>query len=176
MTAADGVDSAIDPGVRRQMPLPDQVIDALNQYVTSTMDVTQHVARWLGVGTADAEAFGHVAYAQDRGTPISPKDLARRIGLSTGATTTLINRLESAGLVVRSREHRDRRVVTLRIPPDVEEQTLRFFAPLRDRVDALMKQHPPELLRQLVTVLDELNLATADVVRSLESSRPRHGS
>lgn len=157
-------------GTREQMPLADQVVDALRVHAADTTDVIHHLARWLGVGTADAEAFGQVVYHQDRGTPLSPTLLARRVGLSTGATTALLNRLEAAGLVVRSREHRDRRVVTLRVPPDVKGQAVRFFAPLGDRVDAMMQQHPPELLRQIVTVLDELHVAIAEVVDGFEAS------
>ena len=157
-------------GARDQMPLADQVVDALQVYTADNADVVHHLARWLGVSTADAEAFGQVVYHQDRGTPLSPTVLGRRIGLSTGATTALLNRLETAGLVVRSREHRDRRVVTLRVPPDVKEQAVRFFAPLGARVEAMMRQHPPELLRQLVTVLDELHLAISEVVEGFETS------
>ena len=155
---------------RSQLPLADQVVDALRVYAADNTDVTHHLARWLGVGTADAEAFGQLVYSQSRDTPLTPTLLGRRIGLSTGATTALLNRLEAAGLVVRSREHQDRRVVTLRVPPHVNEQAMRFFAPLSERVEVMMQQHSPELLRQIVAVLDDLHEAIAEVVGDLEVS------
>ena len=171
-TAPQAIDAATagDEIVRDRMPLADQVVDALRIYAADNAEVMNHLAEWLGVGTNDAEAFGQVLYNQDRGMPLSPTVLGRRIGLSSGATTALLNRLEARGLVVRSREHRDRRVVTLRIPPDVEERATRFFAPLGDRVDAMTQQHPPELIRQLVTVLDDLHVAITEVLDGFRTS------
>ena len=160
---------------RSQLPLADQIVDALRVYAADNTDVTHHLARWLGVGTADAEAFGQLVYSQSRDTPLTPTLLGRRIGLSTGATTALLNRLEAAGLVVRSREHQDRRIVSLRVPPHVNEQAMRFFAPLSERVELMMQQHPPELLRQIVTVLDDLHEAIAEVVDDFEMSAPTGG-
>jgi len=161
---------------RAGMPLADQVVDALRVHAADDADVVHHLARWLGVNPADARAFGEVLYAQERGTPLSPTVLAGRLGLSSGATTALLNRLETAGLLVRSREHRDRRVVTLRIVPQVQEQADRFFAPLATRVDEMMASHPEELLRSVVGILDELHLAVAEVVQGFDgSTAPRPG-
>lgn len=158
---------------RAQMPVADQVVDALRVYAADNADVTHRLARWLGVNSADAEAFGQVIYNQDRGTPLSPSALAQRLGLTTGATTTVINRLEAAGLVLRSREHQDRRIVTLRIPPEVKEQAIGFFTPLADRVDELMRRHPEEFLRSIVTVLDEIHVAIAAVVDEFDRAPQR---
>jgi len=153
---------------RPGMPAADQVIDALRVFAADSTDITHHLARWLGVSAGDAEAFGEVLYAQDRGTPMSPGALSRRIGLSSGATGSLLNRLETAGLLIRSREHRDRRMVTLRIVPAVRAQAVGFFQPVADRVDAMMKEHPEELLRTVVALLDQLHLVTAEVLDNLE--------
>jgi MarR family transcriptional regulator, organic hydroperoxide resistance regulator len=160
-------------GHRAGMPAADQVVDALRVYAADNADVTHRLARWLGVNTADAEAFGQILYSQDRGTPLSPSVLAHRLGLTTGATATVLNRLEAAGLVVRSREHRDRRVVTLRIVPEVKERAIRFFLPLNDRVGTMMKNHPDELLHTVVALLDELHLAIAEVVEGFDGSPRR---
>lgn len=155
-------------GGRSGMPVADQVIDALRVFAADSADITHHLARWLGVGAGDAEAFGQVLYAQDRGTPLSPGSLSRRIGLSSGATGSLLNRLETAGLLIRSREHRDRRVVTLRITPAVKAQAVHFFQPVADRVDAMMEEHPEPLLHTVVALLDQLHQVTADVLDNLE--------
>jgi MarR family transcriptional regulator, organic hydroperoxide resistance regulator len=162
------VNEPTDP--RAGMPPADQIVDALRVYAADNADVTHRLARWLGVNAADAEAFGQVLYSQDRGTPLSPSALARHLGLTTGATATVVNRLEAAGLVTRSREHQDRRVVTLRIVPAVREQAIQFFAPLSDRVDAMMRQHPDEFLRSVVALLDELHGAITDVVDGFDQA------
>ncbi|GAA1643361.1 MarR family transcriptional regulator [Actinoplanes couchii] len=155
------------------MRAADQMVEALRVYAADNADVTHRLAHWLGVNTADAEAFGQVLHAQDRGTPLSPSALARRLGLTSGATATVINRLETAGLVARSREHRDRRIVTLRIVPEVKEHAIGFFAPLAERVDELMSRHPEEFLRSVVAVLGELHMAIAEVVEEFDRAPQR---
>jgi MarR family transcriptional regulator, organic hydroperoxide resistance regulator len=159
--------------IRAQMPVADQIVDALRVYAADDAAVTHRLARWLGVNAADAQAFGQVLYSQNRGTPLSPSVLAHRLNLTSGATATLINRLEAAGLVIRSREHRDRRIVTLRIEPDVKQQVLEFFAPLADRVDVMMKNHPEELLHAVVALLDDLHAAIAGVVEGFDQAPQR---
>ncbi len=155
---------------RARMPVADQVVDALRVYAADNADVTHRLARWLGVNAGDAEAFGAVLYEQERGTPISPSTLARRLGMGTGATATVLNRLETAGLVVRSREHRDRRVVTLRIVPEVRAQAVEFFAPLVTRVDEMMRHHPDELLRTVVALLDDLHVTIGSVIDGFDAA------
>lgn len=64
--------------------------------------------------------------AEQRGEPLSPDRLSERVSLSSGATTTLITRRERAHHVVRTREHSDRRVVTLH----AAELAGEYFSPL----------------------------------------------
>lgn len=59
--------------------------------------------------------------AEGRGQPLTPARLAARIALTPGATSTLLNRLEDAGHVVRTREHTDRRIVILHSTRTVHE-------------------------------------------------------
>jgi hypothetical protein len=66
---------------------------------------------------SDATALGQITWAAESGTPLSPAQLSRLLGMTTGATTILLNRLETAGHIRRSRESTDRRRVTLRPAP-----------------------------------------------------------
>ncbi|MCX5175203.1 MarR family transcriptional regulator [Streptomyces virginiae] len=90
-----------------------------------------------------------------------PRQLSERISLSTGATTALLNRLEAAGHITRTREHSDRRIVTLRGGPHIQERADEFFGPLADRLDAAMSPYPPQLLEQFGQFMTDLN-ATMD--------------
>ena len=49
----------------------------------------------------------------ERGTA-TPKELAAKLGVTPGNVTGLVNKLEAAGLVTRSRNNDDRRVVELK--------------------------------------------------------------
>ncbi len=103
---------------------------------------------FLGLHSTDAAALAEILYAEDKGTPMTPARPGERISLTSGATTTLLNRLERAEHVVRTRERTDRRVVTLRSSPRIVGPAREFFAPLGDALDAMLSQYSPELLGQ----------------------------
>jgi DNA-binding MarR family transcriptional regulator len=52
------------------------------------------------------------------GGELEPRDIARLSGLSRAAVSSVLNTLERDGLVERSRESHDRRLVTVRLTPD----------------------------------------------------------
>ncbi|WP_437112739.1 MarR family transcriptional regulator [Streptomyces syringium] len=102
-------------------------------------------------------ALLEIAAAEERGTPLSPARLSERNSLSTGATTALLNRLETAGHITRAREHSDRRIVTLRSGGHIQERADEFFGPLAHRLDATMSHYPPQLLEQFEAFMAGLN-------------------
>lgn len=151
----------------------DRVMDAMRVFSSDFSDITVQLARWLGVHTADATAFSEIIYAQESGEPLTPVKLSRKIGLTSGATTSLLNRLEDAGLIIRSREHTDRRRVTLRATPDIARAAKAVFDPVNERVDGMMDQYPPEFLKDVESLLDHLHVALQDAVRALQEMEPR---
>ncbi|MET0863111.1 MAG: MarR family transcriptional regulator [Nakamurella sp.] len=144
------------------------ILESLRTYASVDNELTHHLAKWLGVHSADAGALAEILNAEAKGTPLSPARLAKRISLSSGATTALLNRLESAGYLVRSREHADRRVVTLRSVAAVTEPANAFFLPLARRLDAMMSTYSPELLAQFEQFLNDINTTMTDVVGNLD--------
>ncbi|WP_328303941.1 MarR family transcriptional regulator [Streptomyces sp. NBC_00435] len=136
-------------------------MEGLRTYGGHYTELGRRFAAWLGLHSTDATAVLEIAAAEERGTPLSPARLSERIPLSTGATTALLNRLEAAGHVTRTREHSDRRVVTLRAGSHVQERADEFFGPLGHRLDAAMAHYPPELLERFASFVADLN-ATMD--------------
>jgi DNA-binding Lrp family transcriptional regulator len=67
------------------------------------------VAQRLGLSAADHRALGVIA----RAGSVTAGELAQRTGLSPGAVTGLVDRLESAGHVRRTRDPADRRRVVV---------------------------------------------------------------
>lgn len=134
-----------------------RVMENMRAFAADYTELTHHLAKWLGVHSADAAAFAEILYAEDKGSPLTPARLARRIALTSGATSSLLNRLESAELLVRTREAADRRVVTLRSVPAVSAQAGRFFAPLSERVGDLMADTAPEVLAEFERFLERLH-------------------
>lgn len=145
----------------------DRVVDALRVYSTDYAEMMAQFSKWLGVHQADAAAFAEIVYAEETGAPLTPAKLSKQIGLTSGATTSLVNRLEEAGLIVRSREHSDRRLVTLRATTDVGRTARAVFEPVSDRIDATMGQYPPEFLEDVEKLLDQLHTVFQAAARNL---------
>ncbi|MCR3749188.1 DNA-binding transcriptional regulator, MarR family [Lentzea californiensis] len=62
--------------------------------------------------------------------PMTPGTLAKALNLSASATTSVLDRLERAGHVVRDRDPGDRRRVDLRVLDTATELASTFFQPL----------------------------------------------
>lgn len=67
------------------------------------------IAERLGLSAADHKALGLIS----RAGALTAGELAQRTGLSPGAITGLVDRLESAGYVRRTRDRADRRRVVI---------------------------------------------------------------
>ncbi|WP_445401684.1 MarR family winged helix-turn-helix transcriptional regulator [Streptomyces sp. LE64] len=143
----------------------ERLAEELRSYGAGFTELGRRFAAEIGVHSTDAFALLEITSAEAQGTPLSPALLGSRIPLTSGAMTALINRLERAGYLTRTREHADRRVVTLRGTPLARERAEAFFAPVNARQDAVLSAYPPALLQQFETVLRQL--------RSTMDARPR---
>lgn len=94
----------------------------------------QAMARRLAINGTDLAAMGHVGAAQP---PIGPGELSQRLGLSPAAVTEVVDRLETAGHLIRQRDTRDRRRVQLRPSDAAIVRVTAELAPLTGELDAL---------------------------------------
>lgn len=141
------------PGIAEQRG---RLMEELRNYGSIFNQFSRLFGRWLGLYSTDSEALLEIVYGEECGAPLSPARLASRIGLSSGATTSLLNRLEDAGHIVRSRESADRRVVTLRSSPQVHTRADEFFATLAGQLDSTMSHYAPEVLASFEDLLIDL--------------------
>ena len=126
----------------------DRISDQLRAYAGGYAEISHHLARWMGLHSTDAIALTEILAAEDKDEPLSPARLAERISLTSGATTTLINRLEGRGCLERTREQTDRRIVTLRSVPAMHDAAEAFFEPLKNRVEAVYDRYSDDELAQ----------------------------
>ncbi|GAA0268234.1 MarR family winged helix-turn-helix transcriptional regulator [Cryptosporangium japonicum] len=145
----------VDPLAVAWAPEHTAAIQGLRNWAIRFAELNQHLAAWMNLPGSDANALSHVVWAAEDGKPLSPAELSRQIGMTSGATTVLLNRLEAAGHIRRSREHTDRRRVTLRPEPEAREQVRRFLAVAGVEVAEVL----------LDTGLDDLRRITAFVTR-----------
>ena len=112
--------------------------------------LTAAFARDVGVSVPELLALENL----DQRGGLGPSELARRLQLSTGAVTALVDRLEASGLVVRAAHPSDRRRVvvtrTAKAVEDLEEEA----APLASEVRRLAESLSDEELQAVGKFLD----------------------
>lgn len=148
----------------------DPIVELLG-FRLSTATVLFHtaIADQLGVGVTDMKCY---SILRQTGS-ITAGELGERVGLTTGAITGVIDRLERVGLVQRTRDPRDRRRVVLELLSNPEhEQTLNaLYAPLgRATAELVNSYSKPEQ----ATILDFITKTTA--VLEAETIRLRQKS
>ena len=82
------------------------------------------IARRLGINVADMECLGYLFNRRQA----SPTELAQHTGLSSGATTAMLDRLERAGLIERRPNPADRRGTLIHFRPVRPEIVVSWFA------------------------------------------------
>jgi len=149
-------DSLFRPGQRAR------VLQLLRSYADTHVELTRHLARTLGVPVNDALAVVEILWAEATENPLSPARLADRIGLTSGATANLLNRLETSGFVVRSREDADRRIIRLRLTAPARSRTEEFFIPTGEQLDQVLDGYDDAVLGHMEQVLTQVVAVTAD--------------
>jgi DNA-binding MarR family transcriptional regulator len=108
----------------------EELTEALNRAMrdVSAMAVlySQAVADRLGVNSSDLECLDFIAM---RGA-MTAGELADAAGLTTGAITGVIDRLERAGFAKRQRDKEDRRKVLVVLTPAVERRIMPLYEPI----------------------------------------------
>lgn len=148
------------------------VMQRLRDWATAFDELNRGLSSWMRLPVSDANALGEIVWAERSGEPMSPARLARRIGMTTGATSVLLDRLESAGHVERHRESSDRRRVTLRPTDDARAENDRFLAFAGAEIATTVRTADPDEVRAASAFLGRMTAAAAAANARL-TDRPR---
>lgn len=137
---------------------PDQVevMQRLRDWGDGSTELNQHLAQWMDLPTSDANALGHITWSADGGHPLSPAQLSRRIGMTSGATSVLLGRLEAAGHITRERSQDDLRRVHLHPTDAARERTRAFVAFAGAEIGAALRAADPDELRHVLAFLHRM--------------------
>jgi DNA-binding MarR family transcriptional regulator len=102
--------------------------------------VVLHLALAERLGLNATDLLGLQLVAEDGET--TPGRLAQVAGLTTGAITGILDRLEAARLIERSSDPADRRRVTVRLTDRRLDELLAILQPLADADEALLAERP----------------------------------
>jgi DNA-binding MarR family transcriptional regulator len=141
------------------------------QMSAATIMFHQAVADHLGLHATDHKCLDllHIK------GPLTAGQVADFTGLTTGAVTGVIDRLEEAGFVQREPDSSDRRKVIVRALPDRCAELAKMFEPLRQRMAELCSHFTDEQLATILTFQGRtqqvLHEATLELRRQSEGAK-----
>ncbi|MFI8189214.1 MarR family winged helix-turn-helix transcriptional regulator [Streptomyces sp. NPDC085946] len=119
--------------------------------------MVQGFAGEQGLHATDIQALAAILDADE---PMTPGRLREHLGLTSGAVTACVDRLERAGHIRRVRESADRRVVHLYYAADARSAARTYFRPLAEAAQAarsgFTERELAVVLRFLAAMNDEL--------------------
>jgi DNA-binding MarR family transcriptional regulator len=158
----------------------DQLLQALEREIrkmsAQSVLFSQGVAARLGINSTDLECLDIIALQG----PLSAGQLAAATGLTTGAITGVVDRLERAGFAQRQPDPEDRRRVLVRPAPGALERIQPLFAETQRVMTELWAGYRDE---DIALVLDFMARSHAVMVEQTTrlsampaaSGRPRRG-
>jgi DNA-binding MarR family transcriptional regulator len=106
----------------------------------------QAVANVAGISGSDLECLDFLNL-EGR---VTAGRLAEVTGLTTGAITGVVDRLEKAGLVRRERDEADRRKVFIVVVPEATATIGQFYVPMQQAMHKVWSRYSEEELRLLL--------------------------
>jgi DNA-binding MarR family transcriptional regulator len=138
-----------------------QVFHAAQGQGISAVLFRNAIGRKMGLNVTDGECLSFLSI---KGTS-SPKEVAHYTGLTTGATTAMLDRLEKAGFIRRTLNPHDRRGVLI----DIDDHWKKTAGPLvtgvQEAHQRLIKSYSEQ---ELETIVDFLARFTKNVQNHIE--------
>ena len=94
--------------------------------------------------------------------------LAELTGLTTGAITGVIDRLEKAGYVRRERDESDRRKVFIAVVPETAARIGRLYVPMQQSMQKVWSRYSEEELRLLLRFANDGYKGVLDATEALK--------
>ena len=123
----------------------------------------QSVANAVGISGSDLDCLDLLNF-EGR---VTAGRLAEVTGLTTGAITGVVDRLEKAGLVRRERDEADRRKVYIVILPASAARIGRYYLPLQEKMHKVWGTYSDAELQLLLRFATEGYKASVDATQAL---------
>lgn len=162
-----GPDAAPDDREARRARMHRDLVMLLQQLSVESNQIAQAFAAGQGLHSTDVHALLHVMRAETTGGPLTTGRLAEALGLSSGATTAVVDRLERDGHLRRDRDAHDRRRIHLLHGEHGREVAQQFFGPLGRLSSAIMDDFSDDELQTVRAFLTRMTAAMAEHHASL---------
>jgi DNA-binding MarR family transcriptional regulator len=125
---------------------------------------------FLGINRTDGRCLDIV---QERGQ-MTAGELAREVGITSGAVTAMIDRLEAAGLLQRKNDPGDRRKVLIELTPEAKRLGEEVYGPLAHASVPYLESLEDHEILTLIGYLEtgrRLNLEMAEAIHARTPAR-----
>ena len=157
--------SAVSGDSELRTNLVERLNEAMRQQSTQTVMLHTVIASRLGLNATDHKTLDIVL----RHGSLTAGQIADFTGLTTGAVTGVIDRLEKAGLAQRSKDESDRRRVVIEVAPEAVEKLAPMFVALSQSMEALAADYNNVELELICTFIERCSRIAQE-----ESIRLRH--
>ena len=135
-----------------------RVQTAMIQFIANVVLYNHVVAQRVGLGASD----GQFMTLLNVHGPLTPGELARHTGMTTGTVTGVLDRLERAGLVERRRDTADRRRVVVTPRQEALEKTLYPQYEQQARwLESVLRSRTPAEVEVIATFFEDVNAGAA---------------
>jgi DNA-binding MarR family transcriptional regulator len=142
-----------------------EVHEGLRSFTAYAVLFSHALAERLGLSATDSRC---VDILNQHG-PITAGRLAELTGLTSGAVTGIIDRLERARFVRRGKDPADRRRVIIQLVPERENEAFAYLASVPGRVDKLLARYDDKELAAIADFLTRSGASTAEEIARLRS-------
>ena len=151
----------------KRTALLEELIRVNRAYQTAVEKMDEAFCKLLGVNRTDGRCLDVI----DQRPGLTAGELAVAVGLSPGAVTTVLDRLENRGFVKRTRDPADRRRVTLELTPEANRRAWEAYGPLGEMGGPKVAELSDKQLEAIIRFLrggTEINERRADQILSEE--------
>jgi DNA-binding MarR family transcriptional regulator len=151
--------------------LYEALVEEMPWYVSAVVRFQMAIADQLEMPVADVHA---VAALLEFG-PVGVRRLAELMGMTTGAATRLVDRLERGGFVRREPDPDDRRRLVLHVVPERVQVIARYYDSIGERFRRRLSNYSDDDLRFLLEFLRAGRADSEAETTRLRTEGRRHG-
>lgn len=150
-------------GDRRKLAM--ELQQAMQRSTMWTVLLHHVVAGKAGINVTDAQCLNLLSLDG----PMTPGQLAQSMGITTGgAITAVVDRLEKAGYVKRTRDPHDRRRVIVEPIPEAIDRIAAYFGPISESTMRWISSYSDDELRLLLDFASAGNHAMPDIIKRVQ--------
>ncbi|WP_051477046.1 MarR family transcriptional regulator [Arthrobacter sp. Br18] len=152
-----------------------RLMELLRQFTVETDRYIEAASAGDALHRTDLNALGIMMGAARAGATVTPGMLREELDLSSPATTALVDRLNTAGHVTRTRSAVDRRQVHLELTERALDTGSRLFAPLAQHITDALSEFDDAELALLERMMQRVTDATVLAKGATAKTAPARG-